>query len=87
MKNLVLSLTLILALCCQMKVAAQGRYTLFDYEMSSANGNEYKIYEESDVHSDYETDFNRAPVGGGLLILGGLAICYAIRKQSRTSES
>lgn len=78
MKKLILS-AVILFVLVSTDVKAQCTDSFFSYGTISANKKEYKL--DSIIKSEINTNSNRAPLGSGMLILGGLALGYAILKK------
>lgn len=84
MKKLVLVLVLLMTLCCRNEVFAQNESGFLNHNSVAENDVEYKLYDSyAKSDSDNNTTVNRAPVGGGVLLLCGLALAYGIKKNSR----
>lgn len=79
MKKIVLSLMLIMMLFANIVLKAQSKDSFFDYEV--ANEKVYKY--DNSVGTDNTTNFNRAPLGNGLLLLGGMALTYAFMTKKK----
>ena len=85
MKKIILAISLFAAVSFSANAQSDGFFTssyMYDENRNAPDANGWELMPSIIGHGlDYDMDAESVPVGSGLLLLGGMALAYGMRKR------
>ena len=81
MKNLIITIIFAIGLGMSLNAQSDGFFTYNNIDEHRTGSDSWGIMPKLPVSHGFTEDQNAAPLGSGLLILGGMALGYAARRK------
>ena len=82
MKKLIITIIFALFMGMTMSAQSDGFFAYSDFDNYRGGSDEWGALPTLPASNGFTTDQNAAPLGSGLLLLGGMAILYGLRKRN-----